>query len=54
MAFKTTLGTEIVQTFKFINYLKKPTSYFCKIEKQGQAKNLDPKAKVVLTDFSLD
>jgi hydrocephalus-inducing protein len=54
MTFKTTLGTEIVQTFKFINFLKKATSYFCKIEKQGAVKNLDPKAKVALTDFSLD
>ena len=54
MSFKTTLGTEIVQTFKFINFLKKPTSYFCKIEKVGAAKNLDPKAKAVLTDFILD
>lgn len=35
MSFKTTLGTEIIQTFKFINYLKKPTNYVCRIEKLG-------------------
>ena len=48
------LGTEIVQTFKFMNFLKKPTSYFCKVEKLGAPKNLDPKAKGAQTDFQLD
>jgi len=43
--FKTTLGNEIVQTFKFVNYLRKPTSYLCRVEKVGAPKNLDPKAK---------
>jgi len=48
------LGTEIVQTFKFTNYLKKATSYLCRVEKLGAPKNLDPKAKGAQTDFTLD
>lgn len=54
LSFKTTLGTEIIQTFKFNNYLKKPTSYMCRIEKLGLAKNADPKAKGAQSDFILD
>jgi len=34
--------------------LKKATSYICRIEKLGQAKNIDPKAKAAMTDFILD
>ena len=34
--------------------MKKATSYFCRIEKLGQAKNIDPKAKAAMTDFILD
>jgi hypothetical protein len=34
--------------------LKKATSYFCRIEKLGAPKNIDPKAKVTMTDFMLD
>jgi hypothetical protein len=37
-----------------VNYLKKPTSYFCRIEKLGLPKNADPKAKGAMTDFMLD
>ncbi len=48
LTFKTTLGQEIVQTFKFINYLRKPTTYTCKIESLDGTVNVapvDPKSK---------
>jgi hydrocephalus-inducing protein len=48
LTFKTTLGQEIVQTFKFINYLRKPTTYTCKVEPLDGTVSVapvDPKAK---------
>lgn len=35
MTFKTPLGTDLVQKFKFINYIKKPTPYAIRVERQG-------------------
>ena len=57
MNFKTSLGSEISQKFKFTHYGKKPTTYTCRVEKLG-AKNqapVDPKAKVPAanTDFTV-
>ena len=36
MAFKTPLGTDLVQKFKFTHFLKKATPYTVRIEKLGQ------------------
>lgn len=47
MTYKTSLGSDIIQSFKFQNYCRKPTVYTCRVDKIG-AKNLapvDPKAK---------
>lgn len=33
MAFKCALGNEMMQTFKFTHFLKKPTNYTVKIER---------------------
>ncbi len=33
MAFKCALGADLVQAFKFVHYLKKPTTYAIKIER---------------------
>lgn len=48
MSFKTSLGSEVTQKFKFIHYGKKATTYNCRVEKIGQKApvNVDPKAKV--------
>lgn len=58
LAFKTNLGNDITQTFKFIHYGKKPTVYNCRVEKIGQKApvNPDPKAKapVVVSDFTVE
>lgn len=58
MNFKTTLGSEITQKFKFTHFGKKATAYNCRVEKIGQKApvNPDPKAKapVATTDFTLD
>jgi hydrocephalus-inducing protein len=55
LAFKASLGSDISQTFKFIHYGRKPTTYACRVEKMGQKQptNPDPKAKqpIVQTDF---
>jgi hypothetical protein len=57
MSFKTSLGSEITQKFKFVHYGKKATTYNCRIEKIGQKVpvNVDPKAKQLppSTDFTL-
>lgn len=59
MTFKTSLGSDLIQTFKFINYLRKQTTYACRVEKIGGAPKVanakeDPKKAVVQTDFLLD
>ena len=53
MTFKSPLGNELVQTFKFINFIKKPTVYNVKVEKIGQVKSTNPKEKAppVQVDF---
>ena len=54
MLFKSPLGSDLIQTFKFNNYIKKPTVYTVKVEKIGGVKTIvDPKAKVppVQVDF---
>jgi hypothetical protein len=33
MAFKTALGSDVMQVFKFTHYLKKPTNYVVKVER---------------------
>lgn len=38
MMFKTPLGTDDIQNFKFTHFLRKPAEYQCKIEKLGGAK----------------
>lgn len=58
MIFKASLGTDVVQNFKFTHYLKKPVDYQCKIEKLGakpviESKPTDKKAVSTL-DFALD
>lgn len=46
MAFKSALGSEITQSFKFTNYCKKPTTYVARIDKLGvKPVAIDPKAK---------
>jgi len=45
MAFKTPLGTDLVQKFKFTHYLKKPTPYTVRIEKLGQPQTTAPGGK---------
>lgn len=46
MAFKASLGSDIVQSFKFTNYCKKPTTYIARIDKVGtKPVAIDPKAK---------
>jgi len=59
MSFKTSLGSEITQKFKFVHYGKKPSTYTCRVEKIGQKVpvNVDPKAKappVASLDFSVE
>jgi len=59
MIFKTSLGTDVVQNFKFTHYLKKATDYQCKIEKIGggvkpvESKPSDKKSLVPI-DFTID
>ena len=36
MTFKTPLGTDLVQKFKFTHYLKKPCPYAIRVERLGQ------------------
>jgi len=46
--FKVALGSDITQSFKFVNFCKKQTVYTCKIDKIGsrqQSIATDPKAK---------
>lgn len=55
LTFKTTLATEIIQTFKFLNYLKKPAQYTVKMERLGQPYQKQQKEqKVQSIDFSLE
>ena len=57
MIFKTSLGTDITQNFKFTHYLKKPTEYQCRIEKMGAKAPIDAKSDkktVVPIDFIVD
>lgn len=59
MIFKASLGSEITQSFKFLNFCKKATIYACRVEKIGAKLNQpppDPKAKLlpVLVDFSVE
>lgn len=58
LAFKTNLGSDISQTFKFNHFGKKATTYNCRIQKIGQKQpvNPDPKAKqpVITTDFIVE
>lgn len=60
MTFKSALGSDITQTFKFLNYCRKPTTYTCRVDKIGpngkpiQSGPVDPKAKnapLVQVDF---
>ena len=53
MTFKTPLGTDLVQKFKFTHYLKKQTSYTVKIERSGhsQATGAKDKAAPNQVDF---
>ena len=57
--FKTSLGTDILQNFKFTHYLKKAADYQCKVEKIGggvkpvESKPSDKKS-VVPIDFTID
>jgi len=52
--FKASLGSDIVQTFKFMNYVKKQTAYTVRIEKIGAkiAASKDPKLPPI--DFTVD
>lgn len=55
LTFKTTLATEIIQTFKFLNYLKKAAQYSVKIERIGSSFQKQGKdAKAPTCDFSLE
>ena len=61
MHFKTAFGSDLVQNFKFIHYLKKAATYSCRVDKVGpkvpqlQPVNpKDPKISVVLVDFTID
>eukprot|EP01016_Furgasonia_blochmanni_P052859 TRINITY_DN8472_c0_g1_i18.p1 TRINITY_DN8472_c0_g1~~TRINITY_DN8472_c0_g1_i18.p1 ORF type:complete len:437 (+),score=114.92 TRINITY_DN8472_c0_g1_i18:49-1311(+) len=63
MTFKAALGGDIVQQFKFTNYVKKPTAYTCRVEKLGGVKSQTPitttkpgdkGAPAALTDFSTE
>lgn len=45
MTFKTPLGTDLVQKFKFTHYLKKQTVYSIKIEKVGPSQTISTGAK---------
>lgn len=51
LAFKANLGSDISQTFKFVHYGRKATTYNCRVEKLGQKQpiNADPKAKQPIT-----
>eukprot|EP01017_Pseudomicrothorax_dubius_P033312 TRINITY_DN4457_c0_g1_i4.p1 TRINITY_DN4457_c0_g1~~TRINITY_DN4457_c0_g1_i4.p1 ORF type:complete len:230 (-),score=61.18 TRINITY_DN4457_c0_g1_i4:110-760(-) len=57
MTFKANLGSDIVQVFKFVNYLRKPTVYTCRVDKpgaqkQGQVeKGKEVRAPAQLVDF---
>jgi hypothetical protein len=56
MYFKASLGSDIVQTFKFMNYVKKPTAYTVRIEPLGGTANVaagGKGAKQVAGDFSV-
>lgn len=47
MTFKTPLCSDIVQTFKFINYLRRPTTYTVRVEKAGtKITTINPKDKI--------
>jgi hydrocephalus-inducing protein len=35
MSFKASLGSDIIQSFKFLNYCRKPTTYTCRVDKLG-------------------
>lgn len=60
MAFKASLGSDIVQSFKFTNYCKKPTTYIARVDKLGtKIQPVDPKAKggkeaPVQVDFAVE
>lgn len=57
MNFKTALGTDVVQTIKFKNFVKKPTVYQVKIEKLGGAAktSTNPKdTKAPQCEFTVD
>lgn len=64
MSFKSSLGSDIIQTFKFQNYCRKPTIYQCRVDRIGPGGKavasgvvVDPKAKggpLVQVDFSVD
>ena len=62
MSFKSTLGSDIIQTFKFLNFCKKQTQYTCRVERLGPGGKpissgpVDPKAKAPaqLVDFIID
>ena len=58
MNFKTSLGSEVTQKFKFVHYGKKATTYTCRVEKMGQKVpvNVDPKAKAPVSniDFTVE
>lgn len=55
MVMKASLGSDITQSFKFLNYCKTQTTYFCRVDKIGAPPvQIDPKAKgqpQVLVDF---
>lgn len=52
--FKANLGSAIVQTYKFINYVQKPTQYSIKIENLGKQPVASGKNKAAVGNFSVD
>lgn len=54
MSFKANLGSDIVQTYKFTSYMKKPTNYTVKMEMLGAQPVVTGKgAKGVTGDFNV-
>lgn len=56
MMFKANLGSAIIQTYKFLNFVEKPTQYQIKIDNLGtkQVTGGGKNAKAVQGDFSVD
>ena len=54
LQFKASLGSDIVQTFKFMNYVKKATAYSVRIEKIGAKVAAGKDIKLPPIDFTVD